>query len=678
VVTGTIIGIAGGYAYGIGVEDATGIYPGDTVRFAGTLSQYTVASVTGTLVNLTNFFDVGYANIGDTITFIGNQFDRAKIMTMSDRAVSDEYGTLSTSSVYNLKGSVYANEHGLQVTYADPDGVNTNTFQVNVSTTITNTNSNDLITIDIANQWLPAGSIIMWTKLKYKIPYGWWLCDGTTTPNGMMTPDLRDRFVVGADSDINGVPTVTDRTNAQITSGGTSTGVLLSHGHIGTGTTYATYDPGHDHLAVGPNTVPNNMPDPANDLKGPYDPSPQIKTFWGFTTESSPIAVQWMTGPEHIVDAVWGNVSAADSGIAFETRVTVQSTGTNSGYSNLPQYKSLYYIFKWLTPATADLRTVYALPPARGTLQKYFCVQTTKWGTYADGLGGTYDQVMEVNSRDCGYVPPTPRGTLISTSCRGYDKWGTYADGAYGTYDALIQTNSTECDYIGSVQAGLLLIGSGGGGGNDAGGGGGGGGSSYGTITLTVGSQYTVTVSAGGAGGGRGSPGGDTAVSGFSLIAHGGGGGGTVYEGGGAGGTASGGTNNATGGAGGAGARAGCNSGSPGTASGSATSAGGGGGEIDYNDGTPTPGGAGGGGYAGAGGNGAGWDQGNNTNGGSYGGGGGGGKNYGGAGASGAGGVAVIIYTASRRLFNGGTVSSSGSGAATVWTHLFASSGTLG
>jgi len=46
---------------------------------------------------------------------------------------------------------------------------------------------------------LPAGSIIMWSGTLASIPSGWQLCDGT---NG--TPDLRDKFVVGARQDSGG------------------------------------------------------------------------------------------------------------------------------------------------------------------------------------------------------------------------------------------------------------------------------------------------------------------------------------------------------------------------------------------------------------------------------------------------------------------------------------------
>lgn len=43
------------------------------------------------------------------------------------------------------------------------------------------------------NGTLPSGLIVMWSGTLTAIPQGWQLCDGT---NG--TPDLRDRFIVGA------------------------------------------------------------------------------------------------------------------------------------------------------------------------------------------------------------------------------------------------------------------------------------------------------------------------------------------------------------------------------------------------------------------------------------------------------------------------------------------------
>ncbi len=50
-----------------------------------------------------------------------------------------------------------------------------------------------------ANGTFPVGSIILWSGSVSKIPDGWALCDGKTY-NGCKTPDLRNRFVVGAGS----------------------------------------------------------------------------------------------------------------------------------------------------------------------------------------------------------------------------------------------------------------------------------------------------------------------------------------------------------------------------------------------------------------------------------------------------------------------------------------------
>jgi len=63
------------------------------------------------------------------------------------------------------------------------------------------------------NHLVPPGAIIMWSGSINDIPVGWALCDGR---NG--TPDLRDRFIVGAGGSYNvgdtgGANTVTLTTN---------------------------------------------------------------------------------------------------------------------------------------------------------------------------------------------------------------------------------------------------------------------------------------------------------------------------------------------------------------------------------------------------------------------------------------------------------------------------------
>ena len=51
---------------------------------------------------------------------------------------------------------------------------------------------------DLRNQIIPAGSIVMWSGSIVDIPDGWALCDGTQG-----TPDLRDKFILGAGNTYN-------------------------------------------------------------------------------------------------------------------------------------------------------------------------------------------------------------------------------------------------------------------------------------------------------------------------------------------------------------------------------------------------------------------------------------------------------------------------------------------
>lgn len=79
---------------------------------------------------------------------------------------------------------------------------------------------------------IPIGCIVMWGGSVSNIPSGWRLCDGTNN-----TPDLRDRFVIGARSDSTS-PATTFVTGADTKSGGNKDSVVVSHGH--TATSYAS------------------------------------------------------------------------------------------------------------------------------------------------------------------------------------------------------------------------------------------------------------------------------------------------------------------------------------------------------------------------------------------------------------------------------------------------------
>lgn len=87
---------------------------------------------------------------------------------------------------------------------------------------------------------IPVGGIIMWSGAISAIPAGWALCNGS---NG--TPDLRDKFVIGANADDSGVAK-TNITGTPTLSGGSKDAVNVSHTHTATVT-----DPGHTHNAGG-------------------------------------------------------------------------------------------------------------------------------------------------------------------------------------------------------------------------------------------------------------------------------------------------------------------------------------------------------------------------------------------------------------------------------------------
>lgn len=69
------------------------------------------------------------------------------------------------------------------------------------------------------------GMIMMWSGTIATIPSGWYLCDGT---NG--TPDLTNKFIIGADADDGGVAK-TSVTGTAAQSGGSKDAVVVEHNH---------------------------------------------------------------------------------------------------------------------------------------------------------------------------------------------------------------------------------------------------------------------------------------------------------------------------------------------------------------------------------------------------------------------------------------------------------------
>jgi len=334
----------------ISVFNPTGIQAGATIYFAGTNTPYTVASVSGSTVNTVDPYNVHWTQIDQSISFVNPQFTATQATTMqfSDIPALDRYGSVTPGASRNLKGTVYSINNSIQVTYADPNGVTPNTFSITVSTTTTNTATNDVATVGFIHNLLPVGSVIMWYGSAENVPTGWAICDGKTTTDSITgitytTPNLVNQFVIGASTDILGTP-VTDVTGDFTTSGGTSTSIVVAHTHQGTGTTVAVSDPGHQHASVGANQVPGSTPNP----NGPYGNAPLGATWWGFNETTVANAVQWYTSKEYTFQDQQGSTPYG-GGVVLETNITIESTGTDtSENANLPPYMALYYIYKWI------------------------------------------------------------------------------------------------------------------------------------------------------------------------------------------------------------------------------------------------------------------------------------------------------------------------------------------
>ena len=87
-----------------------------------------------------------------------------------------------------------------------------------------------------------AGMIMMWSGTIATIPSGWLLCNGSSG-----TPDLRDRFIVGATSDDAGVAK-TNITGTLTQTGGSKDAIVVSHTH--TGSTNTTGAHVHTYVAA--------------------------------------------------------------------------------------------------------------------------------------------------------------------------------------------------------------------------------------------------------------------------------------------------------------------------------------------------------------------------------------------------------------------------------------------
>jgi hypothetical protein len=143
------------------------------------------------------------------------------------------------------------------------------------------------------------GMIMMWSGTIATIPTGWVLCNGSNS-----TPDLRNRFVIGAHTDSAGVAYSTV-TGSNTQTGGTKDAGVVSHTHTAT-----VSDPGHSHTLT-------NL------------------AVYSDTVSGGGITIQTRTNSNNTTATATTGITVSNS--------TEGSSGTNA---NLPPYYALAYIMK--------------------------------------------------------------------------------------------------------------------------------------------------------------------------------------------------------------------------------------------------------------------------------------------------------------------------------------------
>jgi hypothetical protein len=143
---------------------------------------------------------------------------------------------------------------------------------------------------------LPKGIIMLWSGSSASIPFGWALCNGSSS-----TPDLRDRFVIGAGT-----------TYAVAATGGSKDAIVVSHLHALT--TAST-------VSAGAHTHGFELGDNNNDNLAPAAASNGVLVAPDGVTFSAGAHTHTLTG-------------------------NTDTTGESGTNANLPPYYALCYIMK--------------------------------------------------------------------------------------------------------------------------------------------------------------------------------------------------------------------------------------------------------------------------------------------------------------------------------------------
>jgi len=251
------------------------------------ISEYSATSADNTDISNINIAEgCSPANVNNAIRTVMAQLKDQQAGTSGDPFTCS--GTLTSSGTIDITG-------GFKL-----DGSAGTSGQVLLSAGSSNTPT--------WGSGFPSGGIIMWSGTIATIPSGWLLCNGSSG-----TPDLRNRFIIGAFQDTSSVA-YTTVTGADTQTGGTKDAIVVSHTHTATST---VTDSGHAHSLTNYGSA-----QAGSDNGG----SPSMaSTGYGTGRDPNP-------------------TNSATTGITVAT--TNASSGSSGTNQNLPPYYALAFIMK--------------------------------------------------------------------------------------------------------------------------------------------------------------------------------------------------------------------------------------------------------------------------------------------------------------------------------------------
>lgn len=156
--------------------------------------------------------------------------------------------------------------------------------------------------------YTPTGAILMWSGTISTIPTGWALCNGQTV-NGIQTPNLSGRFIVGYGS------------------------ITLD----GKTTTYAIGDQnGKNEVTLLSNQIPSHTHSASCSTDGSHQHASGVYTIRG------------ASGSGHTANGSYGEDTPITTGKtgAHSHSITIGNTGGSQSHENRPPYYALAYIMK--------------------------------------------------------------------------------------------------------------------------------------------------------------------------------------------------------------------------------------------------------------------------------------------------------------------------------------------